>query len=381
MCALEFLKTVIHIIRGGVFMRKRNFRLVALLLTLILTYVVFAAELPQPRIVKDRPLRVGYLYRELGTESAQRNYRQVKIEAAHRGWDLIEVYAQTDEDRRNGLNNLINQNVDAIIFANMPMVPLKDLIIEARERGIGTYNVDTELVPGIIANVTQPNGIAGLSTFYPIAEKLNWEGNFAIITVPPIPVNTERTEPVKALINNVYPGLTLLGEEYIDPNQDVREQAFNFTKRWITKYGDKLDVIFSSWDGGAKAAANAIEQAGYTRDQIFSVGIDGGSETWSMIRKGTPFKYSYAQPFELYDHVMFDLIEQIQIQGIMPGDEGSMISNYGQTIYKEGRLITPENVPQPGQSVHAVFDYYGGDPDDPYAWYNWQEEGGPYLIE
>jgi ABC-type sugar transport system substrate-binding protein len=352
-----------------------------LLLTLGFTSVCFANELPEPRVVQDRQFKVGYLYRELGTESAQRNFRQVKIEAAHRGWQLIEVYAQTDENRRNGLNNLINQNVDAIALANMPMKPLEDLIIKAREREIGVYDIDTDLVPGVIANVTQLNGIAGLSMFYQIAEMLNWEGNFAIITVPEIPVNTQRTEPAKALINNVFPGLSLLGEEYINVSEDVREQAFNFTKRWLTKYGDELDVVFASWDGGAKAAANAIEQSGFDSSQVFSMGIDGGSETWSMIRKGTPFKYSYAQPFELYDHVMFDLIDQIQIQGIMPGDEGSMISRYGQTIYEEGGLITPENVPEPGQSVHAVFNYYDGDPDDPDAWYNWQEEGGPYVIE
>lgn len=362
-------------------MKKINLILMLLLLTLVLTSFALAVELPDPIVVKDHQFKVGYLYREMGSESAQRNYQQVKIEAAHRGWKLIEVYAETDENRRNGLNNLINQKVDAIIFANMPMKPLEDLIIEARERGIGVYNVDTDLIPGVIANVTQLNGIAGLSMFYQIAEMLNWEGNFAIITVPEIPVNTQRTEPAKALINNVFPGLTLLGEEYINVSEDVRGQAFNFTKRWLTKYGDKLDVVFSSWDGGAKAAANAIEQAGFDSSQVFSIGIDGGSETWSMIRKGTPFKYSYAQPFELYDHVMFELIEQIQIRGIMPGDEGSMISKYGQTIYKDGRLITPENVPEPGQSVHAVFNYYDEDPDDANAWYNWQEEGGPYVIE
>ena len=360
-------------------MRRFSVVLLAGLLVLSLVSVAFAAGLPHPRVVKNRQFVVGYLYRELGTESAQRNYHQVKIEAAHRGWKLVEVYAQTDEARRDGFNNLINQNVDAIVIANMPMQPLTDLIIKARQKGIGVYNVDTQMEPGVISNVTQPNAVAACTMFYKIAESMGWKGNWAIITVPSIQVNIERTEPVKALIQHVFPGLTLLGEEYIDPNRPVRQQAFNFARRWITKYGDKLNIIFSSWDGGAKAAANAIEQAGYS-GKIFTIGIDGGSETWSMIRKGTPFMASFAQPFELYDHVTFEIINQLQIQGLNPGDKGCIIQRYGQTIYETGRLITRANVPQPGESVHAVFDYYGGNPKDPNAWYNWPEAGGPYKV-
>ena len=39
-------------------------------------------------------------------------------------------------------------------------------------------------------------------------------------------------------------------------------------------------------------------------------------------------------------------------------------------IYLDGTIITPENVPAIGETIHAAYDYY--DPNDTDAWYNWE---------
>jgi ABC-type sugar transport system substrate-binding protein len=358
---------------------------VVILLTIGFASSAIALELapdgfPIPRVVKDRPLKIGEIYFDLSVESAIRNYQQGKIEGAHRGWELSQQEGRNDSGCRDIMQSFITKNVDAIIIPNMAMLPIADLIIKAREKGIGVYNVDTQLMPGVIANCTQPNGVAALKLFYKVGEDLLWKGKIAIITVPAIQVNVERTNPIKALIG-VYPGLEIVGEEFIDLSiGSFREQAYNFAKRWITKYGDDLDVIVSSWDGGAVGAANAIKASGFDQSQIFSTGIDGGSETWSYIRANSPFKYNFSQPFELYRHDIWELIEQMQVKGMQPGDKGCLISKYGETIYEEGRVVVANTVPELGESVHGLFNFYGGDPDDPDAWYNWQDAGGPYKI-
>jgi len=345
---------------------------------------LFAQELatdgyPVPRVVDNGQFVVGWVYADLTTESIIRNYKQVQIEAEHRGWKLVQGGGIMDDEHRNVMQNFIAQDVDAIIVGNMSTLPLKDLYIKARNKGIGVYNVDTQLQPGAVANVTQPNGLAALKLFYKVCEDMLWEARIAIITVPHVQVNVERTEPIKGIIK-VYPGLELVGEEFIAGDMPARQQAFNYANTWIQKFGDDLDIIIGSWDGAAVGAANAIRQAGYDSSEIFSTGIDGGNETWTFIRQGTPFKYNFAQPFELYQHDTFELIEQIQVRGLQPGDDGCIISRYGETIYREGHVVTQSNVPDSGVSVHAAFDFYGGDPDDPDAWYNWQDAGGPYLI-
>jgi len=359
--------------------------LLVTLLTVVFTLSAFAVELapdgfPVPRVVKDRPIKIGSVSTNLATESVVRNWHQAKIEAAHRGWELVQQEGFNDAGFRNIVQAYVNQNVDAIIINCMPMLGLKDLIIKAREKGIGVYNQDSQLVPGVISNVTQPNGVVALELFYKVGEYLKWEGRVAVISFPAFQVCVERTEPIKAIIK-AYPTLELVGEEFCElGGAPERQQAYDFTKRWITKYGDDLDVIVGAWDGAAVGASNAIKASGFDQTQIFSIGIDGGSEAWAYIRDETPFKYSFAQPFELYQHRVFELIDQMQIKGLKPGDEGCIIGDYGETTYEVGRVVGADSVPDIASSVHEAFNYYGGDPNDPDAWYNWPEAGGPYNV-
>lgn len=107
---------------------------------------------------------------------------------------------------------------------------------------------------------------------------------------------------------------------------------------------------------------------------LFVAGIDGGSDAWNYIRSGGYFKYSYAQPFEMFTHKVFEAIEQIQVKGLNPGDEGCILAKSGEVLYSEGLVISQENVPEVGANINSAFDYYDDDPD---AWYNWE---GTYTV-
>ena len=255
----------------------RNKLFIVLLVTLLtigFTLSAFAVDLapdgfPVPRVVKDRPLKIGALFQSLAIESVVRNYQQAKIEDAHRGWEVVLQAGNTDIERRDIMQTFITKNVDAIIIANMAMLPVKDLIAKAREKGIGVYNVDTQLMPGVIANCTQPNGVVGCKLLYAVGEDLLWQAKVAIITSHAVAVNAERTDAMKGAMR-AYPGLEIVGEEdVVIGGPDYRQQAYDFTQSWITKYGDDLDVVICSWDGAAVGATNAITAAGFDQTQIF----------------------------------------------------------------------------------------------------------------
>ena len=339
-------------------------------------------EFPPLKVARDRPLKVGYLYSNLEAESCTRSYNQIRIEAPHRGWELTEVYfsQQKPEEARTGMQTLITQDVDAIVIYNMEIVGIADLILQARQNGIGVYNVDNQLVPGVVANSCQPNGVAAAEFAYYMGEKYLWNANYAVITAPSLQVHVERTDPIKAIYDQ-YPGMKLLGEESLNPSgsESMGQQAYNYTKRFIEKYGTDLDILITSYDGAAVTADEAAAQAIGGTD-VAIIGVDGGSETWSHMRKGGNFKYSYAQPTELYCHKICELVDELQIQGLTPGDNGCSISAYGETIYSSGKIIDQDHVPAPNQSIHSVFDFYGGDPDDQEAWYNWNDGPGIYMI-
>ena len=96
---------------------------------------------------------------------------------------------------------------------------------------------------------------------------------------------------------------------------------------------------------------------------------------YSMIRSGSPFVATVSQPFEYYVHPVFEVINQVEM-GIGPDHPDSLVPP-GRVIYATPYLTDETN----GTSIHAVFGYYGMDPDDPDAWFNWQDAGGPYKIQ
>ena len=208
--------------------------------------------------------------------------------------------------------------------------------------------------------------------------RMHLKGNVAILSAK-WHILRRRAYVAATLFERDFPAVDLLAEEFLIM-EGYPERAYNTAANWMTKYGNKLDWIFGAWDIPGIYAARAVEQAGFTRDDIFITGIDGGSQAYSMIRKGTPFAACISQPFELYAHTIFEAIAEVQVKGIKPGARGSMVPESG-VIYHTPVLTDETNLPEPGQSIHAVFNYYGQNPNDSNAWYNWKEKGGPYMIK
>lgn len=354
---------------------KKILGIVLALVMLLGCVTAFAEEYPELKQKPDGDIAIGFLVHNLEAEYNRRCHQAVAVEAAHRGWDLTDCVIASDEEGVAALNTLINKGVDAIVISNMDMPAFASYILQARQAGIGVYCVDTEVLPGCISNALACNGVATVQMAYTVGGALNWNARYAVITIPSLQVHCERVDPVKALFD-AYSGMEMVAEEYVSFNEvPVTEQAYNYMKRWGEKFGDTIDLVVGSWDGAAIGAANALADS-YPDSDCICIGVDGGSEVWAYIRNGSNVKYSYAQPVELYYHVTFELIDQLQVQGLKIGDEGCSISAEGEAMFCNGAIISPDNVPEVGASVHAVMDFYGGDPDDPDAWYNWTEAGG-----
>lgn len=333
-------------------------------------------SLPQPRVVKDRPLHIGYVAVDMTAESSQRDWWQAQIEIEHRGWKVTALLdASTQDKQRDGMRTLINKNVDAIVIVYWEMEPLRDLVLEARRKGIGVYCVDTDLKAGVIINPTQPNGVVGSQMFYYGLDRLAGRGKMLILNLT-YHILRRRCYAARGLAENDWPALELVGfEDMAVPGWE--KDAFDFTANYVTKYGDELNWVFAGWDTPGLFAARAIEQAGYTRDDIFVTGIDGGSQAYGEIRRGSPFIATMSQPFEEYVHVCFEVINQLQIEGIGIGEEGSIVPR-SRVTYLKPVLTTPENLPPVGASIHEVFAETYYDPEKEDAWYFW---GEPYRIK
>ena len=161
-------------------------------------------------------------------------------------------------------------------------------------------------------------------------------------------------------------------------SQGNRETAYNAISAVVEPY----DYVISDVDNGAMGAAEVIKANGDPNgEKCFVIGIDGGKQSWSYIRDDSPLKYSYAQPMEQFAHIEAELIRQIQIEGMNPGDPGCLLDKAGNAIYTEGTIVTKDNVPAIGTSIHTAFDYYDASVTGEAAWWDWTDGPGIYMVE
>lgn len=336
--------------------------------------VTASIPLPQPRVV-EKPT-VAFLCTSMTSESAQRDYRHAIIEAEHRGWKMNALVDLSGAPaQRDALENVINQNVDVIIIVYFQMEPIADLIIKARQKGIGVYCIDTEYREGVIVNPTVANGVEGARLAYYGYDRLSGKGGVLFLNYTGHLLR-QLSYSANGLIENDWPALEVLGFENM-PVPGWQKASFDLTQNYITRFGEELTWVFAGWDTPGIFAARAVEEAGLTKDDIFITGIDGGPEAYAEIRKGSPFVATISQPFELYTHTTFEVINQVQVEGIGIGEESSIVPP-SCTIYCDAVLTTADNLPEIGSSIHSVFidTYY--DPSKEDAWYMW---GDPFLVQ
>lgn len=340
---------------------------------------------PHPKVKTDGKLKIGVVTPNLTSESLYRWDWQFQIECAHRGWEYISFQYQTDDNYETTFQSALNQDVDALILLNVASAQQwSKLYDKAREQGVGVYTCD-QGYGGYVCGVQSPGMVMMAELLYRVGSDYNWDLDCAIVANDPQADSRERIFPLRGFFEyETKPNMTLLDYQDISPLVaslgGSMMAGVEVGKTWMQKYGEDLECIFSYGDNAAMGCAEAIMAAGNTK--TFCVGIDGGRQCWSYIRNGEPVKYSYAQGFEYQAHTLSQIIEQIQVQGLNPGDDGCDVSAPQSMIYVEGNVVTIDNVPDVGTSIHQAFAYYDESVTDPEAaWWNWTDGPGIYLVE
>jgi len=351
---------------------------IAVLLSMLMLVVGFACfavddEFQAPALLSDSPV-IAFVGHSLSSESCQRNVKHFEIECAERGWiSRVEMAGGDLGPQHDMMETLINAGVEAIILQYVHVQGLTDVIAQAREQGIGVYCLDTEPMPGVIVNATMPGGIAGAEMAYYGLNRLGNVGGVVYLSCK-WHIVRRRAYAAQPIIDD-FPNMESLATEWVSM-EDYSGDSYNFMDNWLTRFGNDIDWVFGGWDTLGMFAAKAALDRGFTSDDVFCTGIDGGAEAFRLIRDSSePFVATYAQPFEQYCHTLMEVIDEVQVQGIAPYTADSMVP-VSKVIYCKGALVTEENCPPTGVSIHSLFEYYNPDAGAD-AWYNW---GDPYQI-
>ena len=337
---------------------------------------------PRPKMVDPENVTIAYIISAIGTaEYASRGWHQMQIEVAHRGYEVILCEYNDSAEARDMIQNVINQGVDAIFCSAMnDMETYQDLVIQAREAGIGWYSTDSTLIDGCISNVAVNNAVIGVTMLYYIGQLYNWDCGIVTVQRPGLQQHTERIGAMLGALD-AFPNMELISQQFLSTDRSqTQTECYEVGRSMVQAYPEDLDVFITMGDSFAVGVAEGLISAGYTDHSEYVVtGMDGGSMAYRYIRNNTPFAYTAFQPCEQFVHTSMEIFEDIQVEGLNPGDPGCLIDFAGQTIYGESSIIGPTNCPDVGDSIHVGTSYY--DPDDPDGWWNWDDGPGIYYVQ
>ena len=308
--------------------------------------------------IQAEEIEVGYVTGNMGSDINAIAYEAFEKFANEKGWEVNLADCQGDVTKFSpNIRNFVNQDVDAIVVFSSEDKLIKGGAQAAKEAGIPIFLADTENTESTIVNVTSNNWAMGALLGSHIVDRANSMGSgkhkVALIGMPDLYVHRIRMEMVKSVIGSPeHPNVEVVATQAVN-SSNWQTESYNIAQTWLSKYGNELDAIVGTWDGINWGIARAINDAGYTKEDMFSMSIDGVSKTINMIREGSPIVGVVAQDFGGWVETLGQAIDKAVVQG---EDPESFVPE-SRTIYVPHKWIDSTNVPEEGEEIN--FSYEG----------------------
>jgi len=327
----------------------KNWRTLAIVVTfavLLASGMVFAAQ--------SKPLTIGCVCMNMGADSNVLAYEGLKAYAEKQGWKLLLSDCQGEIAKVSpSIINYVNQRVDAIVQVTSENTIIDRGVAEAEKKGIPVFLIDTENTRNTIVNSTTNCWAMGAFLGSQVVDRIRATKTdpgphyVAIIGMNDLYVHRQRQQMMEAVFNSPEnPDIELLVSDSVTVS-NWQTASYDLAKAWITKYGKKLSAIIGTWDGISWGISRAIVDAGYTKDDIFTMSIDGSAQTYDLIRRGQPFVGVIAQDFSGWATEVGKLIQAIVVEGKDP----KTVVPASRTIYVPYVWVDAANVPAKGQEA------------------------------
>jgi ribose transport system substrate-binding protein len=194
------------------------------------------------------------------------------------------------------LESVVASGPDAILIAPTDVDALQAPLQEAVDAGIEVVLVDTTLSdPSLaVSQIGSDNHEGGRMAAEAVGELMGGEGAAMVVNVTPgISTTDARGEGFEEGIEELYPDITFLGQEYSD-NEPA--QAAEIVSATLAAEPE-LSGIFGANLFSAEGAATGIRQEG--RDDVSIVGFDAGPAQIEQLREGLVQALIVQQPLDI----------------------------------------------------------------------------------
>ncbi|MGY4688304.1 substrate-binding domain-containing protein [Salibacterium sp. K-3] len=244
------------------------------------------------------------------------------------GVEYVMTNAEDPNTQANDVDNLISQEVDAIVMLPIESAALTPVGQKVKDAGIPLVIVDRELDNDAADVVVKGDnqGIGANAGEYFI-EQLNGEGNVVEITGPPNSVTEQRGSGFQEAVE-AEDGMEIVASQSGDFSKETSLEVMQN----ILQAQPEIDAVFTQDDGMALGVQQAIQEA--ERDDIqFITGAGGSKEVFENIQEGGLIQATF-----LYSPTM--VRDGVQIAAdIAQGEEPEE-----SMVIKEATKVTEENV-------------------------------------
>lgn len=183
------------------------------------------------------------------------------------------------------IEDLIQENVDAIAVSANDPDELAPILLEAKEKGINVITWDSDTVPearDFFINMVDPETL-GRHLMDTLAWNTEEKGEFAILTGALSAANlSEWLYWVKVQQQEYYPDMTLVE---VAANDDDPQRAYELAKKMLETYPNLKGIIGNS-SVGPPAAAQAVKELG-KEGEVAVVGLSTPNPMNEYLKAGT----------------------------------------------------------------------------------------------
>ena len=184
---------------------------------------------------------------------------------------LVTVDANSDQATMNNyVNDLIVQEVDAIILAPMDTTAVTEALTACEEAGIPVINVDTPVDASdkVAAIIASDNYKAGWPCGEHVLETLD-SAKILVLSHPEIKCTIDRLQGFKDALEG-HEGYEIISEQ---PCSGLYDKGMTIMDNWLQQYTD-FNVVFAINDGSLQGAIASM-QAANRLEGVQSYAIDG----------------------------------------------------------------------------------------------------------
>ncbi|PLT29698.1 substrate-binding domain-containing protein [Peribacillus deserti] len=233
---------------------------------------------------KDDTLKIG-----ISLPSATHGWMGALIDSAEKqakelkksdGIEYVLTNATDPNKQANDIDDLISQDVDAIVMLPIESAALTPVGQKIKDAGIPLVIVDRELENDAATVVVKgDNEGIGVNAGKYFIEKLNGKGKVVEITGPPSSVTEQRGKGFKEAMES-SDGIEVIASQSGDFSTEKSLEVMQN----ILQANSHIDAVFTQDDGMALGVLQAIKEAG-RKDIQFITGAGGGKAVFENMKE------------------------------------------------------------------------------------------------